>query len=163
MQSNQNPLVELLEAIADEVEQMAEALDDVMWNAFVETEQRTVGQLLDHIAWAWIAESAAFRAIARGASGSGITQEWLDAENAKQARLSEERSRAEILERLRKARTLAVGFVSSLTPEQLERRGTHMPGEPERSVAEWVEVCLIGHPREHMPEIEEAVRATGTK
>ena len=163
MQPNQNPLVGLLEATADEVEQMAEALDDVMWNAFVETEQRTVAQLFDHIAWAWIAETAAFRAIARGALGSGITQEWLDAENAKQAGISADRTREDIRKRLRDARILAVGFVSGLSTEQLERRGTHMPGEPERSVAGWIEACLIGHPREHLLEIEEVVGAMGAK
>jgi hypothetical protein len=38
-----------------------------------------------------------------------------------------------------------------------------MPGEPERSVAEWIEVCLIGHPGEHLPEIEATIRKAGTK
>jgi hypothetical protein len=157
MQPNQNPLVDMLETVANEVERLANALDDVMWNAFVETEQRTVGQLLDHIVWAWEAESAAFRRIADGASGSGWTQEWLDAQNAEQARLSAERNPKEIQRQLHEARERAVAFVSSLSPEELARRGTHMPGEPERTVAGWIEVCLIGHPREHLPEIRAAI------
>ncbi len=88
MTTNDTLLLDLLQAVADEVEQLANALDDTMWERFIETEQRTVGQLLDHIAWAWVAESAAFRALARGTGSSGFTQEWLDTENANQAEIS---------------------------------------------------------------------------
>jgi hypothetical protein len=156
MTTNDTLLLDLLQAVADEVEQLANALDDTMWERFIETEQRTVGQLLDHIAWAWVAESAAFRALARGTGSSGFTQEWLDTENANQAEISRNRDRATISKRLHDARTLAEGFVAGLGPEQLERRGTHMPGEPERSVGQWIAVCLVGHPREHMLQIEAA-------
>ena len=128
---------------------MAEALDAVQWNAFVETEQRTVGQLIHHIAWAWEAESAAFRAIASGAASSGWTQDWLDARNADQARMSATMSRRAIMRSYRESRDLAIAFVTSLSPSDLQRTGSHMPGEPERTVAGWIETCLIGHPSEH--------------
>ncbi len=160
MQSTQSPLATLLQAVADEIERMAEALDAVQWDAFVETEQRTVGQLIHHIAWAWEAESAAFRAIASGAGGSGWTQEWLDTQNAEQARMSAKLSRREIMRAYRAARDLAIAFIRSLSPTALERSGTHMPGDPERTVAGWIETCLIGHPREHLAEIEATLRAT---
>lgn len=162
MQTTQTPLATLLRAVADELEQIAEALDAVYWNAFVETEQRTVGQLIHHVAWAWEAESAAFRALASGAAGSGWTQEWLDARNAEQARASESMSKQEIMRFYRDSRDLAIAFVASLSPSDLERTGTHMPGEPERSVAGWIDTCLIGHPREHTPGIVAAVGA-GTR
>lgn len=157
MPAERNPLVELLRAVADEVERLAGALDDAMWDQFIETEQRTAGQLIDHIAWAWEAESAAFRAIAGGASGSGWTQEWLDARNAEQARISANRSRRDIMRRFRESRDLALAFVNRLSDTDLERIGTHMPGEPERTVAGWIEACLIGHPQEHLTEIEAIV------
>jgi hypothetical protein len=38
-----------------------------------------------------------------------------------------------------------------------------MPGEPERTVAGWIDACLIGHPREHMAQIEAAFGELGTK
>lgn len=158
MQSTQTPLTALLQAIAAEMERMAEALDDVQWNAFVETEQRRVGQLIHHIAWAWQAESAAFRSIADGATASGWTQEWLDAQNAQQARASAAMSRAEIMRFYRESRDLALAFTERLSPDELQRAGTHMPGEPERTVAGWIESCLIGHPREHLAEIQTVVR-----
>lgn len=157
MQPDHNPLVDLLQAVADEVERLGASLEAWMWDQFIETEQRTVGQLIDHIAWGWVAESTAFRAIADGASGSGWTQEWLDAQNAEQARLSAERTPAEIRRHVREAGDQAVAFVSSLRNAELAQIGTHMPGEPERTVAGWIEVCLIGHPREHLPEIEAAI------
>ena len=158
MQSIQTPLAALLQAIAAEMERMAEALDDVQWNAFVETEQRTVGQLIHHIAWAWQAESAAFQSIAEGATASGWTQEWLDGQNAEQARASAAMSRPAIMRFYRESRDLALDFIERLSPGELQRTGTHMPGEPERTVAGWIEACLIGHPREHLVEIQTVVR-----
>jgi hypothetical protein len=146
-------LAQQLRAAADAVEQVTAGLADEQWDLIVPAEERTIGQLVDHIAWAWEVESAAFRAIAGGAPGSGWTQEWLDEQNAKQARLSAHRSRREIVLRFRQSRNLAIAFVNSLSPTDLERIGTHMPGEPERSVAGWIDGCLIGHPREHLVEI----------
>lgn len=154
MQPDPNPLARLLQTVTAEIDQLARELDDLTWDAFVETEQRTVGQILDHIAWAWEAESAAFQAIADCAPGSGWTQPWLDAQNAEQARISATRSRRDIEQRIRESGQRAVAFVDSLTPDRLQRRGTHMPGEPERTVAGWIEACLIGHPQEHRPQID---------
>lgn len=160
MQTAPSPLAVLLRAVADEIERLTEMLTAAQWDAFVETEQRTVGQLIHHIAWAWEAESAAFRAIASGSAGSGWTQEWLDAQNAEQASISANLSRREIMGRYCASRGLAIAFIRSLSPAALERSGYHMPGEPERTVAGWIETCLIGHPREHLPEIEAALRPT---
>lgn len=156
MRADQSTLAGRLRAAADRVELRVDALDDRRWNAFIESEQRTVGQLVAHIAWAWQAECAAFRAIADGASGSGWTQEWLDTQNAEQARISATRPRSEIMERFRTARDHALSFVEQLGPTELQRIGQHMPGEPARTVAGWIETCLIGHPLEHLPEIENA-------
>lgn len=147
-------LAHQLRSAADAVERATARLADWQWNLMVPAEERTIGQLVDHIAWAWEAESAAFRAIAGGASNSGWTQEWLNRQNAEQARLSEQRTKREILQSFRASSNLAVAFVESLSTTDLQRSGTHMPGEPERTVAGWIEACLIGHPREHLTEIE---------
>ncbi len=151
-------LAQQLRAAADAVERATIGLSDSQWTLLVPAEERTIGQLVDHIGWAWEVESAAFRAIAGGASSSGWTHAWLDTQNAEQARLSAKRTKREILQHYRQSRNLAIAFVDSLSPTDLQRTGTHMPGEPERTVAGWVEACLIGHPREHLAEIEESVR-----
>ena len=49
---------------AEVADQLETYLDRIAWETYVPSEQRTAGQLVDHIAWAWEAESAAFRAIA---------------------------------------------------------------------------------------------------
>src|SRR5690349_16862010 len=100
-------LIAQLEAAADRI---AAYQDDLAHEAYVPSEQRTVGQLIDHIAWMWEAESAVFRAIAEGAEGSGWTQEWLDTENAAQARLSATRTPAEIRTRFEAGKATAIAF-----------------------------------------------------
>jgi hypothetical protein len=163
MNTQSDPSIDLLEQIATALDELVAYQDQAAWETYLPSEQRTVGQLIDHVAWAWEAESAAFQAIADGASGSGWTQDWLDARNAEQAAASATRSRDEIMAHYRAGRDTAVAFIAGLSEEQLQRSGTHMPGEPERTVAGWIEVCLIGHPREHMSGIEEAVSGTGTQ
>jgi hypothetical protein len=153
----------LVDRFAEVADRLEAYLDRIAWETYIPSEQRTAGQLIDHIAWAWEAESAAFRAIAGGASGSGWTQEWLDAQNDEQAQISAKRSRREIVRRFRASRILTLAFIRGLNETELERTGTHMPGEPERSVAGWIEVCLIGHPLEHLPEIASAVEVQGMK
>jgi hypothetical protein len=44
-------------------------------------------------------------------------------------------------------------MIRGLSDAELDRRGNHMPGEPEHSVAEWIQICLIGHASEHLPAI----------
>jgi hypothetical protein len=155
--------IALVDRFAEVADQLEAYLDRIVWETYIPSEQRTAGQLIDHIVWAWEAESAAFRAIASGMSGSGWTQEWLDAQNAEQARISATRSRREIMARYRASRTLALAFIRGSNETELERTGTHMPGEPGRTVAGWIEACLIGHPLEHLPEIASAVEVTGAK
>lgn len=147
-------------AAAVDFERTILLLTDAQWGTMVPAEQRTVGQLVAHIAWAWEVESAAFRAIAGGATGSGWTQEWLDARNAEQARASQALTRRDTMRQFHAARDLARAFVISLSPTDLARVGTHMPGEPARTVAAWIEACLIGHPGEHLTGIVAAVRQT---
>ncbi len=156
MQSHQGPEESLIDQFADVADRLEAYLDRIAWEMYIPSQQRTAGQLVDHIAWAWEAESAAFRAIASGGAGSGWTQEWLDAQNAEQAHISAQRSRREIVARYRASRDLAFAFIRGLNETELQRVGTHMPGEPARTVAGWIEVCLIGHPLEHLPEIVSA-------
>lgn len=157
MQSTEDLTMALLQHFAAVADRLDAVLVRVTWETYIESEQRTVGQLIDHIAWAWEAESAAFRAIAGGSAGSGWTQQWLDAQNAEQARLSANRTRREIMQRYRASRDLTIAFIKGLNATELERTGFHMPGEPERTVAGWIQVCLIGHPLEHLPQIESAL------
>ncbi len=159
MVASNKALAHQLRSAADAVEQATAGLAEWQWNLMVPAEERTVGQLVGHITWAWEPESAAFRAIAGGETTSGWTQEWLEEQNAKRARLSEQRTQRDILQRYRASANLAIAFVASLSSTDLQRFGTHMPSEPERTVAGWIEACLIGHPREHLAEIEAAIRS----
>jgi hypothetical protein len=135
-----------------------ERFDDHQWSIFVPNEGRTVAALVHHVAWAYDAESAAFVEIANGRPETGWTAEWLDAQNAQQGEQFANAGREETLAELRRAIDLALERILGFTDEQLARPGRHMPGEPERTVAGWIEVCLIGHAAEHLPSIDAAVK-----
>ena len=157
MTKQNDPALDLIAQLEAAADRLSAYQDDLAQEAYVPSEQRTVGQLIDHIAWMWEAESAVFQAIADGADGSGWTQEWLDTENALQARISATRTPAETRNRFESGKATAIAFIAGLTPDQFERTGTHMPGEPPRPIRGWIEVCLIAHPLDHLPAIESAV------
>ncbi|CAN5793931.1 hypothetical protein BH20CHL4_BH20CHL4_11110 [soil metagenome] len=131
-----------------------EALPENAWETFLPGEEKTVAALVHHVAWAMEAESAAFLTMTEGGGDTGWTEEWLDAANREQAEVHAHDDRDSTMVHMHKSAESAVQRVSGLSDDELGRRGRHMPGEPEHSVSEWIEICLIGHPREHLPAIE---------
>jgi len=113
-----------------------------------------VTALVHHVAWAMGVESAAFLIMARGGGDTDWTEELLDTVNRQQAALHAHDSKDATLILLRQNTETAAAMVRGLSDDELDRRGKHMPGEPEHSVAEWIEICLIGHMLEHQPVIE---------
>jgi hypothetical protein len=153
MSDRAKSLAERIRRSVDAFAAAAASLPDEAWSSFVPAEEKSVAALVHHVAWALEEESAAFAAMAGGRRESGWTAEWLDARNREQAKLYANAPRGESLERLEQAARTAIARVSRMTDDALDRRGTHMPGEPERSVAGWIEACLIGHPLDHLPAL----------
>lgn len=147
----------LAERLAQSVErfvQTLEALPDSAWETFLPAEEKTVGALAHHVAWALGAEATAFLTMAQGGGDTGWTQEWLDSTNRQQAEAHARDARETTLPLLRQSSESAATMVRALSDIELDQRGKHMPGEPGHSVSEWIEICLIGHPLEHLPVIE---------
>jgi hypothetical protein len=154
MSTRANSLAEQVEQSAAEFASVAERVPEAAWNLEIPTEEKTAAALVHHVAWALEAESAVFYRIAKGGPDSVWTIEWLDAENQKQAEAHALDRKDATLALLRGNTGLVLERIRSLSDAELERKGKHMPGEPERSVAEWIEVCLINHPAAHLPTIE---------
>lgn len=147
-------LAERMEQSATRFLQAVEALPDSAWETFLPAEEKTVGALVHHVAWALGAEATAFLTMAQGGGDSGWTQEWLDTTNRQQAGVHARDARETTLPLLRQSAESAATMVRGLSNDELDQRGKHMPGEPEHSVSEWIEICLIAHPLEHLPAIE---------
>jgi len=147
-------LSERLEASVGRFVQTLDALPENAWETYLPGDEKTVAALVRHVAWAMGAESTAFLTMARGGGDTGWTAELLDSVNREQAALNAVDSRATVLALLRQNTESAVAMVRALSDPHLDQRGKHMPGEPEHSVSEWIEICLIGHPLEHLPAIE---------
>jgi hypothetical protein len=144
-----------VEQSARQFTSVAEQAPEHAWSQEIAAEEKTVAALVHHVAWALEAESAVFHSIAKDGPDSVWTIEWLDAENQKQAEVHAHDTKEATLDLLRRNTDLVLQRIRSLTATELERRGNHMPGEPERSVAGWIEVCLIDHPLAHLPVLEE--------
>jgi hypothetical protein len=158
MSAQAHELAGRFDRAAAEFEAALSRLSDENWTAYVPEEQRTVAALVNHVALAWRGESISFQRIALGKSGKGLTNQELDELNAEHGNQFADADRDETMARLRKAKESTASFIRGLSDEQLERRGKHMPEEPQRSVAEWIEICLIGHPGDHLPAILAAVQ-----
>jgi hypothetical protein len=148
-------LAERVEQSARQFTSVAEQVPEHAWSQEIAAEEKTVAALVHHVAWALEAESAVFHSIAKGGPDSVWTIEWLDEENRKQADVHGHDTKEATLDLLCRNTDLVLERIRSLTDTELERRGKHMPDEPERSVAEWIEVCLIDHPLAHLPVLEE--------
>jgi hypothetical protein len=129
------------------------SLDEAAWSRPVPGGEWTPGVLVAHVAWAWEAEMAEFRRIAEGLPKAEWTQAWLDEQNAIQAERHAGIGRNNALERARTAAANVAALIRSSSDEELDRRGRHMPGEPEHSVEEWIDICLVGHARAHLREV----------
>jgi uncharacterized damage-inducible protein DinB len=156
-------LADRVEEAAGQFARTAAKLPEHAWNQEIAAEEKTVAALVHHVAWALEAESAVFHRIAKGGPDSVWTKDWLDAENRKQAEVHAHDTKEVTLDRLRRDTDLVLKRIRSLTDIELERRGKHMPGKPDRSVAEWIEICLINHPRAHLPVIEDMLSSTSNR
>ena len=133
------------------------ALSDAEWRTLCPGEARTVAALAHHVAFGYVVEIAAFRAMALGQPVEGWTREGLDRVNAELGQEYAECDQAETIARLRREAAAAVAFVRGLTDEQLARSGVYLQGVPAMTVDRWIERVLTGHPAAHLSSIRAAL------
>lgn len=152
---NPDALAVQIEQAVDAFVSLVENVPDSAWNTVIPAEGMTVAALVHHVGSMLELESAAFLKIAAGQGETGWTSEWLNEFNRQQSVEHAFDSRAESMRILVSGRQMARERIASLTDAELQASGRHMPDEPIRTVAEWVNVCLIDHPAAHLPGIED--------
>src|SRR5262245_42583647 len=116
------------ELLADRIEEgaaglaaFAETLSDAEWRTPVsQTDQRTIGVIVHHVASVYPLEVEAARAIAGGNAVTAVTWEAVADMNAKHADSQKEITKKDALELLRKNSREAAGAVRAFTDDELD-------------------------------------------
>lgn len=154
---------ELAERFERTVAAFARVLDELTeeeWRLVCPDEQRTVGVLARHVAFAIPFQLAVFREIAAGRQRATIGWAELAAMNARHAEEWADCARDEVLALLQEYGALAAEEVRAFSDAQLARAGTYVT-EVTRpwTLDRWIERVLIGHVSGHQASIEAALAA----
>ena len=139
-----------------EVIAVVEACPDERWRAHHAGEDRPVNVLADHIALGHQAIAGWVQGLAGGRTGAPLDRGAFDARNAQHARERIDVTKPEVLAALRRHGAAAEALVRGLSDEQLAREGELFAGRRVRT-QDAVERILIGHPRNHLASIREAI------
>lgn len=142
-----------------EIVAFLQEIPETLWRRMLgDGELRSVGVVGRHVAWGYEFERRYFDAIAEGQPLPPVILAEFDAQAAELAREWEDVTRAEVLEALATSGAAAEAWLRGLSDEQLDRQGVYPEGVPARSVQEWVERLLLGHPGAHLAGIRAALQ-----
>jgi uncharacterized damage-inducible protein DinB len=156
MATQAEALAQQLEAVNNELIGTVEGLSDAQWRATCAPEGWTVGVTAHHLASSHEPVAGLVMAVATGQQLPGITPEMIDAGNAQHAQQFANVGKQETLDLLRSAGPKAVGMVRGLSDEQLQRSAQLFPGT-QFTAAQIAENILVGHPRQHLQSIRDAI------
>jgi uncharacterized damage-inducible protein DinB len=152
-------LAEQFEQANNEAIAAVEGCSGEQWRQHIESEARSVGVVMHHVAIAHPLIAEWVTAAARG-QDTGVEHAWVDRFNAQHAREQANCTKAETIELLRRNGEAAACVVRDLDDSQLDRSATIIAGVPPmtaQAVTEWI---LIGHVREHLSTIATALGAS---
>jgi uncharacterized damage-inducible protein DinB len=152
-------LAERFQAANEELVGFLERLPDPSWHLTCPGEGWTVGVTAHHVAAAYPAHMRIFQAIADGSPPPTLRWRDLDEINARHAAQFAGCGKQETLDLLSERAEVVAGSLRVLTDEQLGRRGSFIDRLPSLTVAEWIEMVLIGHVEMHLASIREAAGA----
>jgi uncharacterized damage-inducible protein DinB len=154
---------ERAQALADQFEQAnneaiaaVEGCSDEQWRRHVESENRSVGVVMHHVAIAHPVIAAWVKAAARG-QDVGVERGWFDQLNAQHAREQANCTKAETRDLLRRNGDAAACVVRDLDDAQLDSSATIITGMPPMTAQQVTERILIGHVRGHLSTIRTAI------
>lgn len=145
------------ESLASKVEQANNALLTAtegtsadQWRANCAEGDWTQGFAAYHAAASIASISGIVQAIANGEKLPPMTMADIDQNNSGQVKEHANRTREEALGLIRTNAPAATQMVRGFSDEQLDRKASLLIGMPEMSVAEVIEMLLVGHPTGHI-------------
>jgi hypothetical protein len=115
---------------------------------------RSVGVVVQHVAWVYSFEQRYFKAIAEEHPLPPVVE--FDTMNAELARHWESLSKSEVLQALATEYDVVAAWIPTLTDEQLQRSGRYWIGKV-NTVDGMIEGTLAWHPGAHLQEIRAAI------
>lgn len=158
-------LVEQFEVIHREVVTFCEALTSDEWETFVPNEERTVGVLMQHIAFGYTVEAALIGAIVENQplpdiyTDRAILNDW----NARDAMELLAGTKDDALRLLDRHARRTARFLRKLSDDDLAKsRSIGLFGGAQWTVEALISRIVLGHPQMHLPSIREALAAQTT-
>jgi len=145
------------EAANNDVIATVEAASDEHWAAVCAEEGWPVGVVAHHIGSGHTPITGLVQALAAGVDFPAITMDQIDQSNKDHAVEFASVTKDEVLEALRSGGAAAVGAVSGLSDEQLDKSSTILAGAPEMSVEQVIENLLIGSATGHLASIKKSI------
>jgi uncharacterized damage-inducible protein DinB len=159
MSERAQALAEQFEQANNEAIAAIEGCSDEQWRRHIESEDRSVGVVMHHVAIAhpFIAEWVS--AAARG-QDVDVEHSWVDEFNAQHAREQATCTKAETLDLLRRNGRAAARVVRDLDDSQLDSSSTVISGMPPMTAQQVIERILIDHVHDHLSTIQTAIGAS---
>ena len=159
MSERAQALAEQFEQANNEAIAAVERCSDEQWRRHIESENRSVGVVMHHVAIAHPVIAEWVTAAARG-QDVGIERGRIDQFNAQHAREQATCTKAETLDLLRRNGEAAARVVRALDDAQLDNSATIIIGRPPLTAQQVTERILIGHVRGHLATVQAAIGAS---
>lgn len=158
-------LADQFETVHREVVEFCEALSSSDWETFVPNEERTVGVLMQHIAFGYTAEAALIDAIVRNQPLPQIYNDRaiLNEVNARDAVDLLAGTKDDALKALDRHARRTARFLRQISDDDLAKaESIGLFGGARWTVEELISRIVLGHPRSHLTSIREALAAPMT-
>jgi hypothetical protein len=158
-------------ALADRLEQgaktlaaLASGLTDEQWQVRLPKDGRTVGVVVDHVAFMYPLEIQLAQTLAGGQPITGVSWDDVHAINAKHAKDNDSVTKEAALDHLRRASEAASTAIRALTDEQLDRAAAvSLNSDAPLTCQFFVEDHAMQHSYHHTAAIRRALEAETTR
>jgi hypothetical protein len=150
-------LAEAFEQANSDTISLVEGCTDEQWQISCSDEGRPSGVVLHHVAGAHRSISIWIKMIATGSPVAPLSAEMIDQWNERHLERHATCTRAETEQLLQRNGEAAASLVGALNDAQLARSATLFAWLPPMSVADLIEQRLIGHIRDHVASVRQAI------
>jgi hypothetical protein len=157
MSQRAKELSKRIESFRDDVIAFVDKLSAEDWNAVSEWEKWTVGVAARHLGAGHLGFSKMLGMIVQGKELPQLTMDQINAMSNKEAREHADCTKADALEQLRKNGAEMTAFVSALTDDELDRKGSMPVFGGEATVNQVIDFIIFQSAQQHFDSMKAAI------